>query len=493
MTTIKDYSYRSAVRDYYDPESHLTLDVTQLNQVDIPYNYYTDYDHQIERKKGNLMGNISAEIDVGLLTGTQSQIKPIDLYFRTSFISIPPPGTGVSLKQYLNNAKEKLYGAQYQLSPIVLAQDKQDPILSNFHDIRAPKGIEVRKIFGKDVLVISIKKTVSNISYWQKFHPNYRIIEKGHYRTFKEVHDAKELHGIYGAIIRSSLDPTKETFNRFSGSTGGCYMGYWQTEIDFIDLRPKEVFRTNDEIIRWHRDANRIGVEGNDAPLKLVDHARYSVSHERSTEPFNETWYPYAEILKGSIAHYQVPNNQYMIIRPKQYDAPDRIPTFHRLVAIRMRDIYACAYSIEANNAIVVVEIDDETVESWLYLPLYSSSHVQTLMNRARYLHYSLFHVIGSNNRIIVKFDTNKLNPKFIPMHHNQLMMNLFSFAPETTNNSVVMAFTQSNLAKRRHAGYHYFDRNLPPEGITEQTKDRFSLIRTYPLFNVYESILFNT
>lgn len=484
MANEKDYSYQNAVKNYYDPDTR-RIDVSQQNDIDSPYNYYSDFDHRVEVTRGNQKGNIPATVDINYITGNRNSLyKPIDLYFRESVISVPPPGSGISFKNYLKNVKEKLVGAQYLLSPIILVQNQTDPVLANFLQINAPNGINKRKMFGKDVRVIGTDSGVSSIGFRQRFASDSLVVRNGRYYTLEENNNEIDLHVRNHQSYNSTQDPTQVTYNQFAGNPQGRYMGYWQTEIDFIDLRPKEVILTPDEIIRWYDDQNIAGTNQNNKPLKLIDPEFIPTNHLTDlisrSDTYSEKWSNDSTRIVASLANISVQEDSYTVVSLPKYNAIRRTPVFLQTSNKRENDVYACTHKLIAKNSIVVIEIDDEDVESWLHIPLYSDEDIRELTEKARYLHYSLFHIYGSDNTIIVKIDTNKLNPKFVPAFHDQFSINLFSFDPESKNNRIVMAFTQSDLNKRKLAARNYFDRNIPPEGLTDQVKERYSLIRAY-------------
>lgn len=488
MTNEKDYSYRSATKSYYDPDTtDRELTKSKWGLLSAPTSFYTDYTSSIDLTDRPNKGGIPAIISTSPILGvSRTAPEPVKLFFKTSKVSVPPPGLGVSLREYQRNIKNKLHGLQYLISPVILVQNQTDSVLSKFTQLEPPNGIAPRTIFGRPLRVIGIDKIGTSTTYNQRFLNQNKIVESGQYRTFVESFDLGKInHEHVVKQTTSTQAPEAGRYNQLTGTTTGSYMGYWQTDVEFLDLRPKEQLTYHGGVIGWYDDKRLDGTSIDNVQLVQDSRAIWAknslgnIKRIKTNQTLVDSWTTEPDYLLGSVEHYFMQDNRYWNVSLTKMIADRR--QFHLSLTHRADDIYACAYSFETNDSIVVVEVDDEDVDCWLSLPEYDASQVTDIIqNRARYQHYSLFHIKGSNNKIIVKFNTTKLNPKMIPYFHDRLTVSLFSFAPNTEGNSIVMAFIQESLEKRKRCAENYFDRNLPAGGITETVKERYSLMRTY-------------
>lgn len=517
MATNIDYTVQGARRKYHIDPTPSDITKNQLNNSEkIPYHLYRENPHLWSPYGGNVPGSFQDGIYTKLDTekfayGSKPtgapEIGRVCVLPVASRIAIPPMGATSSWRQYCKNIQDQLVNRIYLLSPMRFYQS--GPLhggrsIDSLSIVSKPNTAPTRRIFHRAMEVVSLAHLNRNVQEHQDTKDGYytdtalypNVVKSNPLQQYEPLVDAKQINAVKNNVIHTTSE--RVTPVRFSdltrSTTSERTMSYSQSYLYFTDLRPPEVLVRQDDEIRSSSPTKVIARRGGFAENTIqmlggvvVESDTAYLEGKIDTGVYNERWYNNHQDLTGSLAHYVVPNNRYYTIYPRRFDAIKRNVEYQRDHSTNEVDLYSCLYSIETNDSVVVIEVNDryllenqpDVLSTWLSIPKYQDGEMSKI-DHARYRHLSLFHINGSNNRIILKIGTEKLPARFVHSYSEKDYLNLFSFASETKSNMVLIAYTQEDIDKRVSEAENYFRLNDPPEGYTEDNRDRYSVFRTY-------------
>lgn len=518
MAVEIDYSVQGARSKYHIDQTPSKINESQLKNDGrrTPYYLYGINPHPWPKYGGNVpgsfLGGIYTELETerfayGSKPTGKDTVGRVIVPLIASRISIPPMGVGLSWQQYCQNIRDQLTDRIYLLSPIRFYQTgnlHNGNLIDSLSLVDKPPTAPLRTIFSQYVQVVGLP-------HLNREMQKHLDIKEGYYTDTETYTNAvrSPTPGQYTPLeetMRGAFDPSNKTrtnsnklyptkFSELSRSvTPGRTMGYSQSYLYFTDLRPPET------IIRWDDGVSsssptRVIAKAGGYAESTIQMIRGSVV-ESDTDylkgkivqgVYSEKWYNNSQDLIGGLGHYVIPDHCYYTIYPKRYDGTRREVVYKYNRRYKETDIYSCLYSIETNNSLVVIDIDDryllknkpDITSTWLSIPKYQEGEMNAI-DHAKYRHLSLFHVRGSNNRIILKIGTERLPARFVHNHSDKDYLSLFSFAPGTKSNMVLLAYTQEDLDKRVQEAANYFRLNDPPNGYNSFNREHYSIQWTY-------------
>lgn len=496
--------------------NEMTIESLQFDQPRTPFHLYLkqpqpNFFPDQNGNKGTTMawGSTQARINTKALTYNAPYPGALDVGlvivpFHVSRIAIPPMGLGGGWSEYLKNIREQLQDKIYLLSPMYFYQslnqrDKHGELLVNLTGLPIPANTSARKIFGKTMMVgsrgrLNPKGSPDTLTGYLTDTKSYDTITKGmDYLSIKNT-NLRHLVASKTKTIETNVGVKNNFMGLSSKNISELSMGYAQSYIYFTDLRPPEILLRQDSGQHVPEGPTYVISSGPQYGMNVSQMVggTYEMGSEYLKQKIDEgvyveKWYNRCEEITGSLAHYDIPSNRYMMIYPKRFDATRRETRYHQNKDYYEDDIYSSVYSISTSDSLISIVIDDQYItkvhpnknSTWLSLPQQTDTELISI-NHARYRHLSLFHINGNNNRIILKIGTEKLPAKFVHGHTDKDYLNLFSFAPNTKDNVVFIAYTQEDIDKRVACTENYFRLNDPPGGYTDSNRDRYAVYRTY-------------